>query len=167
MKMGDNISLFTIFAKNTMIMKTKILSILIAVVMMPFICACGDDDDSYNPNKFSNNSLRSSQWTGTLTKKYDVGSVQKDRTASCGIIFDSKKGGEFSCQWNDTFEKIDKVAFTYKISGKSITFTCSDNILSGEYIVIDYSSNKMRLTKGTGSLGSDNYTLDLNRTGSY
>ncbi len=146
-------------------MKLKFLTLLIALAIMPFITSCGDDDDSLNPNKFSTSSLRSSQWTGTLTKKYDVGTVQKERVADCGIIFDSKKSGEFSCQWTDTYEKIEKVGFTYKISGKSIVFTCSDNIIAGEYIVLEYSSTKMKLTKGTGSFGSDNYYLELTRAG--
>ena len=146
-------------------MKTKFLTLLIAIVMIPFLAACGDDDDNFNPNKLGSTSLRSSQWTGTLTKKYDVGTVQKDRVANCGMIFDSKKGGEFSCQWTDTYEKTEKVSFTYKISGKSVIFTSSDNILSGEYIVLEYSSSKMKLTKGTGSFGSDNFYLDLTRVG--
>ncbi|MBD5266976.1 MAG: hypothetical protein HDS41_02140 [Bacteroides sp.] len=147
-------------------MKTKFLALLIALMVMPFLSACGDDDDSINPNKFGTASLQSSQWTGTLTKKYDVGTVQKDRVANCGIIFDSKRGGEFSCQWTDTYEKVEKVAFSYKISGKSIIFTSTDNILTGEYIVLEYSASKMRLTKGTGSFGSDNFYLDLTRVGS-
>lgn len=147
-------------------MKTKFLALLIALMVMPFLSACGDDDESINPNKFGSSSLQSSQWTGTLTKRYDVGTVQKDRVANCGIIFDSKKNGEFSCQWTDTYEKVEKVAFSYKISGKSIIFTCSDNILTGEYIVLEYSAAKMRLTKGTGSFGSDNFYLDLTRVGS-
>ncbi len=147
-------------------MKTKFLALLIALMVMPVLSACGDDDNDFNPNKFGNNSLRSSQWTGTLTKRYDVGTIQKDRVASCGMFFDSKKGGEFSCQWTDTYEKTDKVAFSYKVSGKSITFTCSEAILSGEYIVLEYSSTKMKLAKGTGSFGSDNYYLDLTRVGS-
>lgn len=67
-------------------MKTKFLALLIALMVMPFLSACGDDDDSINPNKFGTASLQSSQWTGTLTKKYDVGTVQKDRVANCGII---------------------------------------------------------------------------------
>lgn len=132
----------------------KVIQAVLIVLLSLHLFSCSDDKDDF---KFSETSLKQTQWTGTLVESFkeDNGNPVSF-TYKVGIIFYSESEGKASINF---YEK----DFQYSIDGKLLNITSVDSDMDGRWLLIQLRDNEMVLEKGTGGEVARKRVLTLSR----
>ena len=137
----------------------KAIQAVLIVLLSLHLFSCSDDKDD---SRFSETSLKQTQWTGTLYKSYTSYGESYNYTYKVGVIFYTETEGKTTLTPETSPEKYYESDFKYSIKEKMLNITNGGD-LEGYWLLIESDQGKMILEQGTGGENANKKILTLSR----
>ena len=137
----------------------KTIKALFFLSLSILLFSCGDDvNEDFN---FDAESLKQTSWGGAMVESYIGG--KSIRKSEVGIIFYTAETGQYDIKGQEDTYLREITSFEYFVDGKMF-FIKGEESLSGYWLLIEKSKNRIVLEQSSGGDYSYKATLVLTRT---